>query len=188
MAAIVIFHKKRLVRFAFLAVIGLCVVQVDLLYRIGEPYPGLIMPGFRGSGGSAGACAISDHAEAVFVLRDGRKATFTMQELFGQFPDSHHGHLQAFLAPLPEEFTIDRSGLRYRVFPGLHAGRLDRAQPAHRESLRRWMKQRANELLAEVEVERLEVIWYRDTHHFLSNERESEPTGRFLLDLQEPSR
>ena len=170
----------------FLAVLGLCVVQVDLLYRVGEPYPALLMPGFRGSGGAQGGYAISDRAEAIFVLRDGGTARFTMPELFAQFPISHYGDLQTHLAPYDEQAPIDRSGLRYRVFPGLHAGKLDRAQPTNRESLRQWMKQRASELLPEAEVERLEVVWYRDTHHFLSGTRQSEPTGSFTLDLQEP--
>jgi hypothetical protein len=93
--------------------------------------------------------------------------------------------------PLPEdhEFTQSpsaRTGIRYRVFPGLDAGLVDRTSAANIVSLTSWFRDRARRLLPGQSVERVEIRWFEDK--FQNQEGNlamvRRPAGAFVVPLE----
>lgn len=159
---------------------------------LGEPYPGIMMPGFPGSGGyhEDGTVRVRS-LEAVFVPTAGEPRTFSQQELLGDLPICMHNTIaESFLTPLAEGRTFEesasiRTGIRFRLFPGLHAGQLDRTTPENVASMTSWLRDRARKLVPDGTVDRVEIRWFEETyrheHGRLTKERE--PAGSLVIRL-----
>lgn len=181
------------IRLVFIAVAIACALQYDLVNRLGEPYPALTMPGFPEAGGYHDGKVQVRRLEAVFVTTDGEAISFTQRDLLSDFPDSHHGTIaRSFLSPLPERATLSpapssRRGFRYRIFPGMEAGRIDRTNADNITSLRAWIQMRAHILVPNRWIERVELQWYEDTFEKrkgqLGIQRQSKPIGMLLIRL-----
>ena len=82
-----------------------------------------------------------------------------------------------------------RAGFRYRIFSGLNAGWLDRANRENVASLRAWVAQRARTLLPGRTIDRAEFRWYLDTLRTDENSNEvfkdSHLDGTLAVDLLE---
>lgn len=184
-ASDVVPRHRGAVRLAFAAVAALWAAQVLLLGGgAGEPYPGILMPSFAGSGGYADGVVRIERMQPVFVGPAGERPV-PQRALLADVPDSHHGTLSGLLHPAEREARPLQRWLRGHGLPGLAAGRLARRSPCPDPSLRGWARRRADGLLPGVPVRRLELRWYRDT--FTAGGVEAvrrEPVGTFVIPLQ----
>ena len=180
------------IRLVFIAIAIVCgALQYDLVNRLGEPYPALTMPGFHGTGGYRDGKVQVRRLEALFVTVDGEAITFTQRELLSDFPDSHHGNIAgSFLSPLPERATLSpapssRRGFRYRIFPGMNAGRIERTTADNITSLHAWIQMRAHILVPNRWIERVEFQWYEDTFEKREGRLtiQRQPIGMLLIRL-----
>ena len=155
---------RMAVRAAFGAVAAVFALQVLLIGGgAGEPYPGVIMPGFVGSGGYADGAVRMERMEAVLVHKGG-ESVFSQRRLLDPYPDSHHGTLAlSFLSPPRADPRPLRDWLRRNGLPGLAAGRTDRRAGCVDAGVREWARGRAAALLPGVPVRRMEIRWYADT-------------------------
>ena len=154
------------VRLAFAAAACLWGVQAALIGAgLGEPYPGIIMPGFTGPGGHSGRSVELTRLEAVFVANTGERRSVSQRTLLAEFPDSHHGSMAgSFLAPPgPAKPPRLQKWLRRHLLPGLAAGQTDRTAPCSRRSLREWARSRGAVLFPGAALDRVEFRWHRDT-------------------------
>lgn len=186
-----IYQPKVAVRLVFSAVILACAIQFILIRTLGTPYPAIMMPEFRGSGGYKNGKVYVRRIEAVFVTREGEMISFTQRELLSDFPGSHHEVIaNCFLSPLPDRCTRDLvqsplSEITHLVFPGFRAGSLHRTAPENIESLRSWALYRAHQLLPGRTVKRIEFRWYQDIFQNVSGRlmMERKPDGAFVIPL-----
>lgn len=173
------------VRLAFAAVALLFVLQVALIGGgAGEPYPGIIMPGFSGSGGYAGGRVTIDRMEAVLVHSGGETAV-SQRRLLAGYPDSHHNHISRLFLSLPTARPRPLRDRLRRVFPGLAAGETERAAGVIDPSLCAWARGRAAELVPDAAVRWMEIRWSRDT--FVAGQSAPaarEPLGRLRIPLE----
>jgi hypothetical protein len=171
---------------AFTAVLALWALQpVLIVARVGESYPGILMPGFAGSGGYADGAVRIAWLEATFVGADGEAATLSARELLEGIPDSHHGILtQHVLAPAggPERPRPARDRLRRAAFPGLATGRIERDEPCRLASLAAWARPRGAAALGAPPV-RMELHGYVDTFHGGGGTSRREPAGVRIVPL-----
>jgi hypothetical protein len=149
---------KPLVRITFVAAIVLLIVQYDLYYRVGEPYPAIIMPGFAGGGGSDGLAVEHVRCEAVLYCTDGSQVPVSSNRLLEHILPSHRRFACTVFRSIDEE-NETRSGLKYRVFPYLDQAQFERSP----DSLRAWLADRADEMAPGKQVDSVEFSWYRET-------------------------
>lgn len=156
-------NAQRRVRPAHVVVLLGCLfaLQGVFIRHYGEPYPALVMPGFRGSGGYRGHHIEFYDYRVALVDRAGGSFLFSPRKLFEGVPDSYHGALSTALRPR-DGSVPDRSrpGRSLRVwFPGYAA-----AADSHEEvpaSLRTWMELRARRMAPGRNIVRAELRWYR---------------------------
>lgn len=173
------------VRLAFAAVALLFALQVVLIGGgAGEPYPGILMPGFSGSGGYADGAVRIERMEAALGHAAG-ETTVSQRRLLEPYPDSHHNHISAYLLSLPRaEPRPLREALRRTVFPGLAAGRVAREAGAADPSLCAWARDRAAAFLPGARVGWMEIRWHRDTFRAGSRAPAARvPLGRLRIPL-----
>ena len=126
-------------------------------FDMGEPYPAIRMPAFRGVGSADGVLrGRAFVAEASFA--DGTTATLSQRELFSPVYDSNHGTLAGeTVRPLiraapdggdpavPVDWALPDPAVRYRVFPGLRLGRRRLGTPDTARQFARWLRGRVAE-------------------------------------------
>jgi hypothetical protein len=171
------------VRLTFVGIALAYVVQYFVVMSYGEPYPALMMPTFRGTGGYHDGKVRIKRMEAVFVTAEGDSSAFSRRDLLSEFPVSFHQTIaNTFLAPLPE---AARTRARIPILPGLRAGEWNRTSAANLASLRAWLLARGRTLLPGRSLERVELRWYEDTVRQeagqLTTQRRS--IGEFVVDL-----
>jgi hypothetical protein len=184
---------RTIVRCLFAALLISCVFQYAVVQVLGEPYPAILMPGFPGSGGYQNGAVKTKRLEAVFIPAQGEPVTFSQRELLSEFPDSLHNTIaESFLTPLPEDQDFEetpstRTGIRYRLFPGLEAGHVDRTSAANIASLTSWLQDRAHRLLPGQSVAKVEIRWFEDSYQTRNGELTSArmPAGSFVVHLGE---
>ncbi len=183
------------VRLVFVAVVALLAAQSLFIHRFDEPYPAIVMPSFRGSGGYRDGRVEVTRYEVVF-LAEGEEFSFHPKTLLEQFPDSHHGALaETSLRPrneAPRPFS-KRSWLhRFRdaIFPGYAASRTSRDSPANIASLQDWLRGRARDLVPGRHVSRVEIRWFRVVFSVDGGrlETDREPTGTLVVPLDGDAR
>jgi hypothetical protein len=173
---------KTGVRMAFAALALLFVLQVVLLGGgAGEPYPGLMMPGFAGSGGFDAGEVRTKRMEAVLVHAGGETAV-SQRRLLAPYPDSHHASIaRTFLSPPQVDAPLKDYWLR-RVLP--RVGRRSRGAGPVDPSLCAWARGRAAALLPGVAVRRMEIRWHVDTFRVGSHAPVArEPLGQLVIPL-----
>ena len=183
--------SRTAIRLIFAAVALAYVFQYYLSTRFGEPYPGLAMPDFAGTGGYEDHKVRIRRLEAVFVTADGEAVSFSQRDLLSDFPTSYHNVIaQTFLSPLPEEAKSSRvqnspKGISHLIFPGFRAGRLDRTSADNVASLRSWLRKRAHTLVPGRKVDRVEFHWYEESFENNSGQltRQRQPIGVFIVGL-----
>jgi hypothetical protein len=188
------------VRLIFVAVALAFVVQLAVTAKVGEPYPALAMPAFRGTGNYWNRTVRAVRLEAKIVAVDGRTETVERAALLGSLPTSAHTTIDiAFLRPYaaaeaarvragaapardPSRIAPDRRSattpLRFRLFPGLKLGARRRRDPQHVAAVRAWLAERARALAPDLEVERMELRWHVDTFRM---DRGMTPVAREIM-------
>ena len=157
-------------------------VQFELSTRIAEPYPAIQMPAFHGTGGFAEGRVAVRRPEVVFEYEHGIERFFSQAQLLEAYPDSHHGTImRLFLNATPE--TRRREGLRFRVFPYLDAGVIDRMTERNQSSLRDWMARRAASLMPGERPVHARVRWYRDRFTVVGTQGTPTITSKFEGEL-----
>jgi hypothetical protein len=183
------YQSKVAVRLVFAAVVFAYATQLILVRTLGTPYPAIMMPEFRGSGGYQNGKVYVKRIEAVFVTREGETISFTRRDLLSDFPGSHHDVIaNCFLSPLADSCTPVQNPpnpIIHLVFPGLGAGSLHRTAPENIESLRSWALDRARQLLPRRTVKRVEFRWYQEILQNVSGQprMERKPDGAFVIRL-----
>lgn len=182
---------RLLVRLAFLFVVSIGIVQYPVRSLLGEPYPSLFMPGFAGAGGFAEWTVSAKSFEAVFVNSASQEFTFDSGRFLSDFPDSHHGTISRFLSPLPEGQTwatlpSRREGLRYKVFPGLRQGLVDRSGCDKLRSLQAWLSQRGAELVPGEHLVKVEIRWFTEVYSIEEGRQvvQRESDGKLVIGLE----
>jgi hypothetical protein len=177
-------RRRAAVRLAFAAAAALWLVQVPLLGGgAGEPYPGILMPSFAGTGGYGEGRVQIERMQPVFTGPAGEWPV-PQRELLAEFPDSHHNTLAALLNPSIRAARPLELRLRAWGLDGLARGRTDRRPECTPASLRAWARRRARALLPGERPERLELRWYRDTFTRGARTRR-EPAGTWVVALGE---
>ena len=172
-------------RIIFFGIIVAFIVQMILISRVGELYPAVMMPPFRGSGGHQNGQVEIARYEATFVTPQ-KEFIVSPRRLLDQFPDSHHFTInETFLSPITEasqssakESVNFLSPIKKMVFPGYLSGSKNRNSPENIESFRNWLRNRAETLFPGENVIRVEIRWYRDICRLQEGE---------LVVLREPS-
>lgn len=90
-------RDRRLLAFLALGALFVSGLRVASLDR--EPYPALIMPGFRGTGAGSEGEVIVENADIEVVLASGDVTKTTRMEFLAPFPSSHHGTLMRAFRP-----------------------------------------------------------------------------------------
>ncbi len=183
-------HVTFRVRLIFLATFAFLTVQSLFIQRYGEPYPAIVMPGFRGSGGYQhdGRVEVVRY-EAVFIA-GAEEFTVAPKVLLAEFPDSHHGEIaQSTLAPrvdAPNEIPRSRlKRVRDAIFPGYAARNALWDSPNDIASLRNWLRSRGEVLVPGREISRVEIRWFRERIRVVGERLESgrEPVGSLVVRL-----
>jgi hypothetical protein len=178
------------IRIVFLTVVALLVAQSLFIYRYGEPYPAIVMPGFSGSGGYRDGRVEIMQYEAVFIT-EGETFSFPPKVLLEEFPDSHHGTI-AYIALTPRSEspqTAQRTSriarLRDAIFPGYGARKTSRDSPENFASLQDWLRGRARALVPGRRVSRVEIRWFLEKVRIAGTKfhTEREPTGTLVIPL-----
>jgi hypothetical protein len=158
------------IRLLFLSVLIFFVLQYLFMYRFGEPYPALVMPGFSGSGGYVDGHIRIKRPEVVFVFDDESTAIFSQRQLLSKIPDGHHGMIFASFFQLPKDEQLhDNSPPKYginrrTIFPGWQAGKANRMAAPNRESIRLWLKNRGAELMPGKHIKHVDIRWYEEIY------------------------
>lgn len=154
------------VRSVLIALIVTLGIQASFIYKYGEPYPALILPGFSGNCGFVNGKSTIETYRAVFVSGQETFA-FTPRVLLEEFPDSHHGPLSQSFKPRIITQVIHNnsvaSQLRTTLFPGYAAATLSTNNHAHKNTLTDWLHKRGQKLLPGKNVSRIEIQWYHRT-------------------------
>jgi hypothetical protein len=158
------------IRLVFLALLLIFMLQYAFIYRFGEPYPALVMPGFPGSGGYVDGHIRIERPEVVFVFDDESTAIFSQRQLLSKIPDSHHRMIFASFFKLPKDEPLRENpppkyGINRRtIFPGLKAGTVNRMATPNRESIRLWLKNRGAELMPGKYIKQVDIRWYEEIY------------------------
>lgn len=180
---------KWLIRGIFLALPLVSAAQYQFIgSRLGETYPAVVMPIFGGDGGYSDGKVKVGRLAVVFITPGGDRLSFTPKELLSEFPDGHHASIASMaFAPLDavgdspparQPLTGFKSTLEavvYRTFPGLRIGQ--RNDPRVGESLRAWLRHRADVLAPGRAVDAIAFNWSVDTFSTVS--------GQFAVDHQD---
>lgn len=190
MSPVISTRKKIAVRCAFGGLLIVVVLQLLITRLIGEPYPAIAMPDFSGDGGYRDNRVTITTFDAVFVFQDGSTLVLASTQLLSQYPDSYHSTIAtvAFDWQSQNWFTSQprvRENWRYRLFPGLYAGFIDRWTELNQTSLRSWLVDKAASLRPDVQLDRVKIDWYRDTFSFRDGQLTSawEPLGSLVIPI-----
>ena len=147
-------RRRTVVRWIFLAVLLTSAIQLFTGKKVGEPYPALTMPRFSGTGGHHDDRVDTLRMDVVFVATDGDEIPVSGRTVLADLPESQYTTITwLFLSKIPTESPAaardrSRAGFRYRIFSGLNAGWLDRANRENVASLRAWVAQRGADVAA----------------------------------------
>ncbi|QDV36250.1 hypothetical protein [Tautonia plasticadhaerens] len=187
-------RERRAVRALFGVVVLGLIAQGAVYFALGEePYPGIFMPSFHGTGGYTDA-GVKSSTYDVDLIADGEVVrTVPFEELMRPIHAPVPGMFAGpFFSPLPEGRTLPQpeseliGGLRYRLLPGLRVGIRRRWTAGNLESLRRWLTGRAEELAPRRAVDWVEIRRSELTIRLVDGEirRDSEPGGVRAFDLR----
>jgi hypothetical protein len=190
--------KRNAVRLLFVVTLFLLGIQYALVETVGEPYPGIMMPGFAGHGGYESAVVRVRVMEVVFFDRGGHAHPFSTRELLSDYSESFlGGMMNGYFRPLPDASAHDdhESGsgrlqrLRQRLVPYLYQGTRKRTMPVNEASIREWLRQQTIRLVPGHEIERAEFDWFVDTVQTVDGARKikREPAGQFVVELGKKS-
>jgi hypothetical protein len=191
-------RKRGAVRLLFVITLFLLGIQYALVETVGEPYPGVMMPGFAGHGGYESGTVRVPVMEVLFFDRAGHAHPFSTRELLSDYPDSFRGPMMdGYFRPLPDASAHDdhESGgsrlrrLRQRFLPNLYQGQRKRTTPENEASIREWLRQQTIRLVPGHEIERAEFDWFVDTVETIDGARKitREPAGQFVVQLGKES-
>jgi hypothetical protein len=158
------------IRFILLGVLITFVLQYAFMYRFGEPYPALVMPGFPGSGGYVDGHVRIERPEVIFVFDDESTAIYSQRQLLSKIPDSHHHMIFASFFQLPKDEPLrDNPPPKYSInrrtiFPGYKIGRSNRMATPNRESIRLWLKDRGEELMPGKPIKHVDIRWFEEIY------------------------
>lgn len=190
-------RKRGAVRVLFLITLFLLGIQYALVETVGEPYPGIMMPGFAGNGGYESGTVRVRVMEVVFFDRAGHAHSFSPRELLSDYSDSFHAAMMSYFRPLPGASAHDdhESGgsrlrrLRQRFLPYLNQGARKRTTPENEASIEEWLRQQTIRLAPGHEIERAEFDWFVDTVQTIDGSLKvrREPAGQFVVHLGKES-
>ena len=160
----------------------------------GEPYPALMMPGFRTAGGSVDAATFEIRSCDVLVeFGDGTADTVAFAEFVSHLPSSHTGALRQFFIPQSwrRNPPDDLFGAGFeRAFKVLLPGYvLSYANPLfHVDApvdITRWVDARASQMFPNQDVSRVRFITYTEILTVVDEEvrRARTDLGEFLVVL-----
>jgi hypothetical protein len=144
--------SERLVagRVGLAALAFLLAAQFLSLQYVGEPYPALLMPSFRGVVDADSVVSL----EVLEVVVG--QHVFGTADLFSSVPDQMRQSLTAILKPAVES-SLDRPAL-YRLLPKLRVARANYARRIEAPEVRTWLRGRL-ETLTEGTVQSAEIRW-----------------------------
>jgi hypothetical protein len=194
-----IFKRRRgAVRLLFVITLFLLGIQYALVETVGEPYPGIMMPGFAGHGGYESGTVRVPVMEVLFFDRAGHAHPFSTRELLSDYSDNFRGPMMdGYFRPLPDASAHDdhKSGgsrlrrLRQRFLPYLYQGKRKRTTPENEASIQEWLRQQTIRLVPGHEIERAEFDWFVVTVQTIDGAPKArrEPAGQFVVHLGKES-
>lgn len=160
----------RLIFAAVLATLFMQYLFMACIYE--EPYPSLMMPGFRGSSSYQAGDIILQRCDVVFVDENSGEHQVSPYKLLEDFPISHRGTIKSYFLKPPSEKRRPPSKLMQKIvdstgnlLPGFRARHLERSSVEHLASLQDWFRSRAAALFPEENISRVELRWYQSTFH-----------------------
>lgn len=127
------------VRALFGAALLLLPLQILVDETLGEPFPGVAMPGFRGTGAHRGGALRETTFALVYGLADGSERRVGLQELFEEFPASARSNVRNVLCPP----RAGRPPRHVPALPGWKASLRHRDTPEGQRELAGWLRGRA---------------------------------------------
>jgi hypothetical protein len=190
-------RKRGAVRLLFVVTLFLLGIQYALVETVGEPYPGIMMPGFAGHGGYESGTVRVPVMEVLFFDRAGHAHPFSTRELLSDYPKSFLRSMREYFKPLPDASAHDdhEAGggrlrrLRQRFLPYLYQGQRKRTTPENEASIQEWLRQQTIRLVPGHEIERAEFDWFVDTVQTIDEAPKArrEPAGQFVVHLGKES-
>jgi len=188
-------RKIRLIFVATLAVLFVNYVLMACTYE--EPYPSLMMPGFRGSSSYQAGKIVLKRCDIIFIDENNRELSVSLNKLLEDFPPSHRGTIKLYFFKPPSESRRPPSKLMQRaldmtgnLLAGFRARHIPRDSTEQMASLREWLQRRAIQLFPEDKISKVEFRWYQSTFNAGDNEhefdRESLPSWSIPLESGQP--
>lgn len=184
-----------IVRLVFFSIPLLYVLQHYINAKWAEPYPGLFLPGFGGSGGYKDGRVHLKRFDVVAIKINGKEQYISSRDWFGEFPDALHSSIaESFFSPVaaPPRSTRSVGGwastFRATVFPGLFPSR---QSPEHMADLRAWVGHRLAAFTEPENVTRVDFRWFECTMTYsrlgdtITVESSAKDAGVFSISLRD---
>jgi len=163
-------RKFRWTCIAVLSVLFLQYVLMACLYE--EPYPALMLPGFRGSSVYQSEKIVINRCDIVFVDENAKEFQVSLNKLLEDFPQSHRGTIKTnFFKPPAERRRPLSAGMQKivdvtgKILIGFQARQTPRDSPEHLASLRTWFQNRAIKIFPESRMTQVKLRWYQSIYH-----------------------
>lgn len=168
---------RRLVRRIFAGCLFLLLCQYGLTFAVGEPFPALILPGFRGAGYEGNSIEVPrltvDFEQNGQVIYSCSHST-----LLERLPRSYHGSISKNVLS-PREVREHSIWFRERISPGwpeflrlcpgFHRAHRNHLSGADEAALRKWLRKRAEILVPEAAIDAVTVRWEATTFDMQSS-------------------
>ena len=155
--------KKWRIRLLFLAVLVVFCGQYFVMSEgFGEPYPAIMMPGFKGSGALRNGQLHITQMEADIVFRDGWHVVISRKQLLDEFSTAIHNSINRPLWALANNPAYRKDEpllLRYRLFPSLQIGRRQAGSAESRDAIHRWLGQRIKRMFPDRDAKSVTMRW-----------------------------
>ncbi len=168
--------RKRIKR-AFIAVACGLVLQVAIIAVASEPYPAIMMPGFRGGANDPDGWFRFQSFDIVFEFEGGGRELVTPQQFFVGTPESHTVPIARRVFSPAE--TRERqpeapweSWLKRHVFPAREMQNRIYYDAYIAPETVEWLRRRAALVFPDRRVQRVRFEWYHNQLRFMNGKAE----------------
>ena len=172
-------QSRFVVKLLFLALLVSEPFKWMVIAKYGEPYPAIMMPGFRGTQQDRNGDIRIESVRGRVVFRDGQVIWILPSQLLEEVPSSHHLPIVLHMfgpQAAPDAGVASRASagsLMTRLFPGRAFARNQAETKDADPETRAWLRDRVARLYPLREPDYITFVWYRSV---FSMEGTSQPS------------
>lgn len=188
---------RRKVRLIFAIVAGVIALQTLVVYRVSEPYPAIMMPGFGGTLRGGDGSVQVETVEILARFDDLSERPVGLDQLLADAPESMRLSIARWMfeppreIPRPETSPL-RNFVKEKIFPIMSIHNKKYYDKYIDPETVAWASRRLRILRPGSRPRSLRFDWYRDRYRFeggrLSRERDLTGTFTMELDHEHPGR